>query len=1126
MIDFIFGDAGSGKSSYVYQWLTAEAEAHPEKHFFLFVPEQNTLKAQRELIRVSARHGILNLDVLSFQLLAYRVMDELGMDKPVVIDDVSKSILVRRAVSETAPELSVYRNKVNSAGFLRQILNLISEFSQYDIDLELLKAAGERTELPLLQGKIHDIALICRQFRENLKDRAAIPEDIATLLLSFISRSKIVDGAVLVFDGYTGFTPVQLQILEHLIPKAERCRFAVTIPLSADPYRRGGSGRDDVTDLFWLSRETVAQVCRIAEKNGIPNGPDTDIRSDRPAPFVRILRTADPTDEARLIARDIRRNARLSGIRYQKIAIAAGDPEAYREILKTELEREEIPFFMDDRRDALGSPAVEYVRCALAVIRNNYRYEDLAALLKNPLVSCDEAAREEADLIDNYLRKTGKRGRKALEKLDSGFDFSSLFELEEELKRSGEIRSRADALEAFCTKTELSERTERFSGILESEGFVREAQECRTFSASIPELLERLRVILGSDSGNLEEFCALVEAGFHEMKGGMIPEKMDMVLVGDLKRSRFDGIEYLYVLGANEGSIPSTVTGGGIFTDFERSQIQKQQVNLAPDDKTDSCIQRFYLHLILHKPVKQLMISYAAEGRDHHAQKPSPVIGDLKKGAFGHFDRIEEVMGSSSQLISSIQDALMIFASEAPGASEGDDRFFALYRALCRAGSGAAADRILEACFGGYQKKQLSKEAADILYQDLLEGSVTRIENYEGCPFFHFIRHGLELKERAEFSIEAVDIGNLYHKALDGVFKEIRNRGKDIRECGPEELESLCDEVVRETAESYHENIMNSSARNQYLSEKIRRVTGKTLLTLKQQLSDGSFYTADTEVPFRSREDRMILHGVIDRLDLCEEDGKVFVRVVDYKSGNRTFSLSGILSGLELQLVTYLGNAIRKAGALHPDAGEVIPAGMFYYLIGDPVLPYSRKETGTAEERRREALRMQGAVSGNRSLAALNDRQLAESGGDEGEAEQISSKELKNSTVLQKQTEILSKEDFSSLISYAGKRMKKDADRILGGDIEVHPFRSGDRSKCDYCKYHGICGFDTRIPGYRYRNIRKCDRDTALRMMKAGEETAAAEMAAAETAAEMADAEISAAAEEGQSREKQHAVER
>ena len=1119
MIDFIFGDAGSGKSNYVYRWLTKEAEAHPEKQFFLFVPEQNTLRAQRELIRVSERHGILNLDVLSFQLLAYRVMDELGIDKPVVIDDVSKSILVRRAVSESAPELSVYRNKVNSAGFLRQILNLISEFSQYDIDLDLLKAAGERTDLPLLQGKIHDVALICRRFRENLKDKAAIPEDISTLLLSFIARSKIVDGAVLVFDGYTGFTPIQLQLLEHLIPKAERCRFAVTVPLNADPYRRG-SGRDDVTDLFWLSRETVAQLCRIAEKNSISNGPVTDIRSNRPAPFVRILRTADPTDEARLIARDIRRNARLSGIRYQKVAIAAGDPETYREILKTELEREEIPFFMDDRRDALGSPAVEYVRSALAVIRNNYRYEDLAALLKNPLVSCDEAAREEADLIDNYLRKTGKRGRKALEKLESGFDFESLFELEEEVKRSAEIRSRTDALEAFCAKTELAERAARFSTVLESEGFAREAQECRTFSDSIPELLDRLRVILGSDSGTLEEFCALVEAGFREMKGGMIPEKMDMVLVGDLKRSRFDGIEYLYVIGANEGSIPSTVTGGGIFTDFERSQIQKQQVNLAPDDKTDSCIQRFYLHLILHKPVKQLMISYAAEGRDHHALKPSTVIGDLKKGAFGHFDRIEEVLGSSSQLISSVQDALMIFAAEAPEASEGDDRFFALYRALCRAGSGADADRILEACFRGYQKKQLSKEAAHILYQDLLEGSVTRLENYEGCPFFHFIRHGLELKERAEFSVEAVDIGNLYHKALDGVFKEIRNRGKDIRECGPEELESLCDEVVREVAAAYHENIMNSSARNQYLSDKIRRVTGKTLLTLKQQLSDGSFYTADTEVPFRSREDRMILHGVIDRLDLCEEDGKVFVRVVDYKSGNRNFSLSGVLNGLELQLVTYLGNAIRKAGALYPEAGEVAPAGMFYYLIGDPVLPYSRKETGTAEERRKEALRMQGAVSGDRTLAALNDRQLAGNEGNEGESEQISSKELKNSTVLQKQTEILSKEDFRSLIAYAGKRMKKDADRILGGDIEVHPFRNGDRSKCDYCKYHGICGFDVRIPGYRYRNIRNCDRDTALETMRAVEETAAAG-----TGAAVMDAAETKAAEERQSREKQHAVE-
>ncbi|MBQ8933757.1 MAG: PD-(D/E)XK nuclease family protein [Lachnospiraceae bacterium] len=1084
MIDFIFGDAGSGKSRYIHEWLTKEAAEHPDKRYYLFVPEQNTLKAQRELVRLGERHGLLNLDVLSFQLLTYRVIEELGMEKPVVIDDVSKSILIRKAVQETAGELMVYRGKINAPGFLRQVMNLVSEFCQYDIDMDRLKEAAERTELPLLQGKIHDIALILGNFRESLKDKAAIPEDISYLLLSCISRSRLTEDAVLVFDGYTGFTPVQLNILEHLIPKAERCRFTLTIPAEADPYRRTPDTGDDITDLFWLSRETCAEICRIAEKNNIPRGKDTVIRSDRVRPLVRILKAADPTDEARLIARDIRRNARLYGIRYQKMAIASADPAVYSELLKAELEREGIPFFMDDRSDALGSPAVEYVRSVLSAIAGGYRYENLASLLKNPLVSADPLRREEADLADNFLRKTGVRGRKALERIGDSFDFSSVMELEDALKQAQDIRSKADALEAFCTKAELEAWSEALGQRLEEKGLQRQAEECRRFSGMIPELLDRLRVILGNETCTLEEFCFLTDTGFREMKGGLIPEKIDMVLVGDLKRSRFDEIEYLYVIGAVEGSIPSAVTGGGIFTDFERSEIQKQHVTMAPDDKTDSCIQRFYLHLILNKPTKQLMVSYAAEGRDHHPQKPSSVIGDLKKGTFGHFPQIEELIGSSSQLISSAEDALLIFAERAAGASGKDDSFFGLYYALQKAGYGPEADHILEASLTGYRKKPLSKEAAQFLYRDLLEGSVTRIENYEGCPFFHFVRHGLELKERAEFSVEAVDIGNLYHKALDGIFKQMKEQGRDIREYSPEELWGLCDSVVKSVADEYHENIMNSSARNQYLSDKIRRVTGKTVLTLQKQLSDGAFHTEDTEVPFRVRQDRMILHGVIDRLDCCDEGGKTFVRIVDYKSGNKTFTLSGVLNGLELQLVTYLGSALKKAAAVRGSGNDIVPAGMFYYLIGDPVLPYSRTETKPAEERRAEILRMQGAVSGSRNLAALNDRQLASEAETDGAAEQISSDDLKKSTVLRRQTEILSEEDFRSLITYAERRMQEDADRILDGDIEIRPFRNGDRSKCDYCKYHGICGFDLRLPGFRYRNIRSCDRETALDTMR------------------------------------------
>ena len=166
MIDFIFGDAGSGKSEYIYTWISREAQNAPYKQFYLFVPEQNTLKAQQEIIAKSPCHGMLNLEVLSFQLLAYRVMEELGLEKPVLIDEVSKSILLRKAVSACADRLKIYKSKVNSPGFITQMKTLISELCQYDADPEELRKAGESSRLPLLSGKLSDISEIWTQFRK------------------------------------------------------------------------------------------------------------------------------------------------------------------------------------------------------------------------------------------------------------------------------------------------------------------------------------------------------------------------------------------------------------------------------------------------------------------------------------------------------------------------------------------------------------------------------------------------------------------------------------------------------------------------------------------------------------------------------------------------------------------------------------------------------------------------------------------------------------------------------------------------------------------------------------------------------------------------------------------------
>ena len=1081
-IDFIFGDAGSGKSEYIYRWLSDEAVKHPEKSFFLFVPEQNTLQAQKQLIEKSSRHGMLNMDVLSFSLLSYRTFEELGIESPVLIDDVSKSILLRKAVIEEADKLSIYRKKARSEGFLDQVMSFITEMLQYDIGISRLEEAAGKLDSLILKNKLKDICRIYAAFCARLEDKAALPEQIALRLLSVIEGSKLLEGSVIVFDGYTGFTPVQLMLIEHIISKAERTRFAVTVPRGASPYRRKSGDNNDITDIYWLSCETVAKICEAAERNSIRNTGEIYLDAGGQSAEAVLVSALNPAEEVRCIARDIRLRARTEGIRYRQMAVAAADLPGYAELLMSEFEHEEIPFFMDARAVAADSPSVQYILSLLSMIRNNYRFDDLMRYFRNPLSSFDDRSRNRIDLADNFLRKTGLRGRAALKAFGMEETAGRIFELEDSLKAAATIGEMTGVLRDFCIREELSERSEALAVSMEKAGYVTQAAECRRFTGMIPEMFDRMDAVLGEDRAGFEEFADLCCAGFRRMKGGMIPETMDCLVAGDIRRSRFDNIKVLYVIGANEGVLPSVVTGGGIFSDAERCELEAMNIEMAPDDRADASIQRFYLKQLFSKPSDKLILTFSRMGRDGKKLRASSVISEIEEGIYGSFDHVESIGEEDFERVSSAGDGLMTLAAAVSGASSRKNDIKAMYKALSRSGFAPAADRIIGASLSGQAISALSAETAEKLYGQVLKGSVTRIESFEGCPFLHFVRYGLGLKERERYEIGAIDIGTIFHSALDGVFRELRSKGTDIGSVDEQKLGQICVQQAEAAVGNYSGKDFDATARTRYIAEKIRRITVRTVMTLKHQIGAGDYSADATEAPFRISRDGVDLKGVIDRIDSCKTDTEQLVRVIDYKSANREFSIDRLLDGMELQLITYLNAAVRRAEAMEKKDIEVIPSGMFYYHIDDPVMDYDpEKGISDVQIGKLRELRMNGAVDSDIAAAVHTDRSLSGEAGLEKSA-------LKTSSVINDKSTILSREDFKNLMRFAEERITEDAVKILSGNIEIKPFRDGDRSKCDYCAYHGICRFDPRIRGNEFRypvkhdlgELRKEEKDDQL----------------------------------------------
>lgn len=1071
---FIYGSAGSGKSTYLYKTLTKKAIEEPEKSFYLFVPEQNTLKAQQELIRYSEVHGILNLDVLSFSQYSYRVLEELGVPCPEILDEIGKSLLMRKALQDCRKELSIYRNKLESPGFIRELLGILSEFSEYEVGSGDLRRVAEEAKTPLLRGKLSDLSVILDAFYHLLLgtgENRTIPEELPNLLLRFMDRSRLMEKAVLCFDGYTGFTPVQLSIIGRLAESAESLAFTVTIP-KEELFRTNGH----YTDLFYLSRETVKHVTDTLTKAGSVRtedvGPEREALYRGPLSIrddvdVRVFSLEDPTEEVRFVASQLALSAKgaagTGDFRYRKAAVAVSDLTLYKEIVKREFPECGIPYFIDDKAPAGGSPVVEMIRSLVLMIRNSYEYEDVITYLRNPYVTA-VSDYDTLDLFENLLRAAGLHGRKKLSADITELSYvpeaflpelprleeyrkshlGSVFSLHDSLKEEGAADQKAKALLGFLEAFFL--RDEDLS-----------PEELRFLTLS-RELLTRTTALFTGVRMGMKDFSDLIEAGFSEMKAGVVPSTMDMVNVGDLRRSRFDDIDTLYILGANEGLIPADNQGGGIFTDAERMELTERKLELAPDDRHDASIQNFYLYLLMNKPRRDLVITYSLADRNGARMKPSVIMKGLPEPVRGF------AFSGEAGLLRLLSEELGRYMEKRVSDPRAEETISTIVRALSASGNDSAKEKlegILRASLSDHVLEKLSPDTAANLYGSILRGSVTRFEQFARCPMSHFLGYGLGLTERENYDIEAYDIGRLYHKALDEVFTELRGEHKDLSSVTAAELKDKSAETAQKVCAEYNGSVFSSSARNRYIAKEVQKITEKTLAVLKEQYDLGAFRTLGTEHKFTVKDEGFLLTGSIDRVDILKKEEKTYVKIIDYKSGASKFDLGLCFSGLELQLPAYMREALTEVGGT---GKEVHPAGMFLYNIKDPILKYG-------DPKNEGAFRMNGLMSGEKDALLSMDRNLQEPG---GQSAVIPAKN-KNGEITEDAaltSAIVPEDAFLAILDKNRELMKEDAKKILRGDIAAQPYMYDDRTGCEYCRYREVCGFDRKL-GYTFHKIPK-----------------------------------------------------
>ena len=393
-------------------------------------------------------------------------------------------------------------------------------------------------------------------------------------------------------------------------------------------------------------------------------------------------------------------------------------------------------------------------------------------------------------------------------------------------------------------------------------------------------------------------------------------------------------------------------------------------------------------------------------------------------------------------------------------------------------------DRLMDAVFYSRKEEPIGKAVARTLYGTLLEGSVTRLEQFAACSYAHFLQYGLRLKEREEYGLQAVDMGNVFHDALKYFSDKIEASEYDWFHVPEEKRTAWMEEALEHALQICAEKGLGEEATDAYTMERMKRIGQRTAWALMEQLRKGNFAPEKTEVSFRnleqlpsvsvllSEDERMRLKGRIDRVDICREQGNVYVRVIDYKSGSTRFDLTSVYYGLQLQLAVYLNAAMDMESR---EGGEVHPAGMFYYHIEDPMLDYEEEED--TERRMLKELAFNGLVNADPEVVKLMDKELHGSS-------DILPIRLKKDGTYTAASSVAEEQELLRLSRHVNRKLTEYGQRILAGEVSLAPYELQDDNACRFCTFHSVCGFDRRLDGCEKRRLTPLNKDEIWRRLE------------------------------------------
>lgn len=1079
-LDMIIGPSGSGKSQEIMQRVKVLLEkgvaltGNLRDKIIILVPDQYTVTTERFYLDNLGEKAMPFIKILSIKRLASFVFTEFGLGNRGFISGGGRNAMMMKAIHSVSHHFEYYPSEKINPRFMTLMSQAASDFKQSTVSPDTLRKIAQEENDP----KLLDISLCYEAYSAFMEKGSFDDADILSVFAELISEKRLFENSNIFCESFRIFTPLELKVLEAFILSG--ANLTISLP--------GESAAESKLSLFSTSGECIRRLKGIALRCDIKPGvtvkeeiirkkseelklfqkglfrEEKKVFEEEPE-AVSLYKANDLYDEAEYIAAKITQYVRDDGYRYDDIMVIAREIESYAPVLEPVFDRYGIPLFYHKKTPMKKKSVILFIRTLFDIVVNNVTRESVLTLMKTGLtgisvedislfenytvqwsISYDRLLKDFSFSVKGYSETPDTEDDKALlkrinETREKITDIISFFK--NQLKKQNTVKEISTALYNVFNYVDLPKRLEELESEYKTYGEEELAAEQKQVYDLVIDSIDEFVKTSGDDVVTAEEYLEVFISVIENGKIGIIPVFANAVVAGGAETTPYASPKILFLMGLTSGAFPKTETSISIIDQKDKIRLEKYDISIGKSDTEKVLYERFLAYYAISAPSEKLNLSYNVGGAD---SAPSPIISE----ALSIFPLLEEKsfpnQGDEEAILSRFQNIDSAYE-------------------LCKKYNITSLDGYFRSkgFMGGEELKPdyISKENAEKLFGKNQTLSASRVTNFYKCRFGYFFRYGMNLQKKRLAKLDAIETGNFIHAALNYAFEH-----------GPNGTDEELEEILKAFAEAYFKNLFGDepleAGQKKHFEELLRRVL-RLLKMFREELKNTKFepFAYELEVSYENgvrpvripyEDGYVTMVGKIDRVDIYERNGEKFVRVIDYKSGRKSFSIEELFYGLDIQMLVYL-YALHQNGASVFGSNPSV-AGCMYVNVNPATVKINRNEGMTSAEKKLEETK-------KRSGIFLNDADVLRAMDPERRGKYIPVKEndLKS---------LATAEEFGKIFLKIQSLLKTMAKETSSGNIYKNPVIHGLVDACEYCDYAEYCehaGCERGLSKVNYENI-------------------------------------------------------